>query len=418
MILHTRIKSMTIASVLAAVVSTSVALPPAMTDMGFADAVRQNEETQGQFLIVKFTADWCGPCVRMDQTVWSDTNIINYLKQSNVVVIPVDIDEHPDLATEYHIKAVPTMVAFKGGEQVDQIVGGKRSNEVESWIGSLLDGRTESDRINEQMRDKSLMTMNERVSHARDLVRSNMYDQATQEYLWLWDHMLEHERSMYGVRLSFMVGDMQRLAAAYPPAEEAFTALRDRLTEKLENGQRDRENLIDWLTLNIRLLEDDEAVAQWVDRIKDRESGLDTLKSMGTIVQGWLLEQERWETAGLVLAEADKVIERSRSQRRSMDEHAFSMMDESVSARLKSRADLEEIQKNAQIHAAYLAAKRTADAWSIYEALLEDYDHEAVQVAICQAAARAQVIEGRHREIANALDQWSHKTTRSLILNP
>jgi hypothetical protein len=131
------------------------------------------------------------------------------------------------------------------------------------------------------------MSMRQRLDLAKELVDAGKLDEATEEYTWLWEHMLEHETSLYGVRISFMINDMKNLAQRHKPALETFTGLRDALTEEMKNGDRSRENQIDWLVLNIRLLKDDQTVAEWVDHIQDRDDGIDTMREMGSLMQDW-----------------------------------------------------------------------------------------------------------------------------------
>ncbi len=87
------------------------------------------------------------------------------------------------------------------------------------------------------------------------------FETATGHYLWLWEHMLEHQPAMYGVRLSFMAGEIEELVAAHEPARRAFTLKRDALGERLEDDPtpRDQEILVDWVALN-QILRDDETL--------------------------------------------------------------------------------------------------------------------------------------------------------------
>ncbi len=397
--------------------SALCAPPPAMTDLPYAQAIKQNAEQDDKLLIVKFTADWCVPCKRMDRTVWSDAKVIEYLQEHGITVIAVDIDAQPDIATEHKVTSIPTMVAFRDGDRADQIVGAVNSPELLAWVGHVLDGRTHAEILQRQINDRSDMSMRQRLDLAKELVDAGKLDEAIEEYTWLWEHMLEHETSLYGVRISFMINDMKNLAQRHKPALETFTGLRDALTEEMKNGDRSRENQIDWLVLNIRLLKDDQTVAEWVDHIQDRDDGIDTMREMGSLMQDWLLDHKRWAMAGQVLRSAETINSRAR-QFRSMlaDEQRYDGMDKNIAARLKARSDQREIEKFARIHAAYLAADRQDDAWLIYDAMLEDFDPDSVRVAMCRAAADADVVTPRHKEIAGSLDEWTHRATRRAVL--
>lgn len=70
-------------------------------------------------VLVDFWAEWCGPCKMVapiiDQIATELTGKIKVAK--------VNVDEAPDLAGQYNIMSIPTMLIFKNGQPVDQIVG-------------------------------------------------------------------------------------------------------------------------------------------------------------------------------------------------------------------------------------------------------------------------------------------------------
>ena len=88
-----------------------------------------------------------------------------------------------------------------------------------------------------------------RMEFAGSLVSDKKFDQATQEFLWLWEHMLEHDEAFYAVRLSFLAGDMARLSEQYEPAKVAFTKLRDAARKEMDAGSEIRDVILDWFTL-------------------------------------------------------------------------------------------------------------------------------------------------------------------------
>jgi thioredoxin-like negative regulator of GroEL len=83
--------------------------------------------------LLYFTATWCGPCQRMKATTWSDTTVEAALQK--YVPVKIDIDEHPDLARQYRIEAIPTMVLVgTDGMLVRSTTGGMSSQEFLSWL--------------------------------------------------------------------------------------------------------------------------------------------------------------------------------------------------------------------------------------------------------------------------------------------
>lgn len=92
--------------------------PTRVKEIGESDFQSVVLDSEG-VVLVDFWATWCGPCQRQGPVI--DELSTEMGKQ--FVFAKVDIDQHPNLAYEYGIEALPTLMVFKGGKAVEQLVG-------------------------------------------------------------------------------------------------------------------------------------------------------------------------------------------------------------------------------------------------------------------------------------------------------
>lgn len=85
-------------------------------------------------LVVDFWATWCGPC-RMIAPLISE---LAEEYEGKVVVGKCDVEEQEDIAVEYGIRNIPTILFFKGGKQVDKLVGAQSKAKLEEKFKALL----------------------------------------------------------------------------------------------------------------------------------------------------------------------------------------------------------------------------------------------------------------------------------------
>ena len=87
----------------------------AVTDSTFEQEVLQSEVP----VLVDIRAPWCGPCRMVAPVV--DEIATQYTGQ--VKVVKINTDENPQVASQYGIRSIPTLMIFKGGQRVYLVVG-------------------------------------------------------------------------------------------------------------------------------------------------------------------------------------------------------------------------------------------------------------------------------------------------------
>ncbi|KNE67505.1 thioredoxin [Allomyces macrogynus ATCC 38327] len=86
--------------------------------------------TSGKPVLVDFFATWCGPCRMLAPTL----DKIAKDKADALAVVKVDCDELQELAAKHSVSALPTVVLFKDGKEVDRFMGVRDLKFVENFV--------------------------------------------------------------------------------------------------------------------------------------------------------------------------------------------------------------------------------------------------------------------------------------------
>ena len=104
---------------------------PQVTDNNFQAEVLES----GDPVLVDFWAPWCGPC-RVVHPILEEMSG----ERDDVKIVSLNIDENQEIASQYQVMSIPTMIVFKGGQPTKTIVGAMPKKKLEAEIEPALTG--------------------------------------------------------------------------------------------------------------------------------------------------------------------------------------------------------------------------------------------------------------------------------------
>jgi thioredoxin 1 len=85
-------------------------------------------------VVVDFWAEWCGPCKMIAPALEDIATELG----AKVKIAKLNIDENPELAAQFGVRSIPTLMIFKGGEVADMKVGAAPKTALSHWINGSL----------------------------------------------------------------------------------------------------------------------------------------------------------------------------------------------------------------------------------------------------------------------------------------
>lgn len=353
------------------------------------DKAQAAARASGRLFLVDATATWCAPCRMMDRDTWTDERVVSWIGR-HAVAVKLDVDQDPERAKALQIEAMPTIVIFRDGAEFDRVEGYLSADELVDWLEGVLQGRRTVDIL------RKAGDVHSRYRLARTLLQRGELDEATKEFVWLWDHMLD-EPSMYGVRLSYMVNEMRSLAQRHEPARKAFTKLRDRLNVAVDSGRPSRDELVDWVRLN-DVIGDQQETLTWYDRIKGRPSAAEQFSHVDRDLFELLIQSERWADAGAFHADPASVITEEIARAAEHASYEKERLDEQEQRQVAAYRRQSLRQDASVLYAACLAAGRDEAAAEVAMLLLSQQDDGPARAALVEAALWAGQPRPGHRQ--------------------
>ena len=90
--------------------------------------------SQEQLTLVDFYADWCGPCKMMSPILQEVKTVV----KDDVKIIKINVDQHQDLAAEFMVRGVPTLMLFKEGKMLWRQSGVLGTNDLVNLLRQHL----------------------------------------------------------------------------------------------------------------------------------------------------------------------------------------------------------------------------------------------------------------------------------------
>lgn len=341
-------------------------------------------------ILIDFYTTWCGPCKMLDKTTWKDAKV-QALLNDKTIALKIDAEKETELAKRYRVSAYPTiMIINADGSEVDRLVGYLDPTAFLSAATDALAGKNSLMRAKEKMatakNDPGL-----RMEYAEALANKGQYQEALDEYLWCFDHGLEHDQSFAGVRASFLLSSIKSLGNAYPPALDALKERRDRAEQAIfSNAAVTRANMLDLSSLN-RVLGDNARTVTAFDKLTGGEAER-LKKDMVDIILDQLLAAKRYQDiinySSDVKAKVDRLVRNHESLK------GNDSVNEEMMASLKSFT----VRKASSYYEALLGVGKAEEAGTLLEQLLNFDASAQTYVLLIKRASVAGA-----RETASAL---------------
>ncbi|MEL6796863.1 MAG: thioredoxin family protein [Planctomycetota bacterium] len=306
------------ASVRSAVAPAVSAGEPEVFSAGGLDADRRASIDAGKVHVVYATASWCPPCRKMKTTTWVDDGVVEWL-DANAVVTPLDVDAFQSDAARLRVRAMPTIMVFKGSTEISRTVGYQSPAAFRGWLESSTGLGIPAEGTGETVR-VTRATVQDKLVQAQDAVKAGRLDEAAETYAWLWDNMRQ-DRLADELRRGSLADEITELLEKNESARTLFVQRRDAIGSVLPPSNADEGTLLDWLTLN-EVLDEERLSGGWVGSAIGDRGSLSFMRKHQRVIRPMLTKGNMWQDAATVVnnpfaAARLEIMELKKAQRRS-----------------------------------------------------------------------------------------------------
>ncbi len=367
------------------------------------DQALARAEKEKKLVFVDFFTTWCGPCKMLDKTTWRDPKVIQWLSK-HTVPLKIDAEKEVELAKRYRVEAYPTMAFIKpDGTLLDTIVGFCPPEKFLSVATAYLSGKDSLTLARENLKGHE-EDPQRRMRYARVLAEKGQFEKALEEYLWCYDNGLK-DPAFYGVRNSFLLGDIARLGEQHPPARAALLQRRDEREKKVISGTDGKRDLDDVIAIN-EAIRDEEGTLRLFNGLSggDEKARTKRLRMVDNVLELLVKARRYSEILELVPDPVAKMDTAARDHEQFMEglrqEKADPKFIEEVSGSVKKLA----IRPSCGSFEALAGAKRNPEALKLGDRILAFNNSPDTFQTLIEAAIRA-----GNREVALAIAERGKK---------
>lgn len=330
----------------------------------------------GKVVFVEFGAKWCGPCKRLAKTTLADDRVRAWLDE-RAVQLHVDIDDDPELATEFGVRSVPTMLFLRPDRtELGRIVGFREVEpllaEAEQRLRGVPASEESAARVEADPKD-----MMARLDSFRDLRAEGRHWEALEAAEAYWQMSREH-MAQAGVRTSFFLNDMADVARDSETAQKMLERWLQEAQARLQSKEGKPTAMMEVVAL-ARQLDRPELVFEVAEQLE----GSFSLRMLTTSCGDLFVEHQRY---AMLVDSGVCELPLVRQRLSMLAFGAKAMASDPTMRRTRRKANIDAV---AVPFEALAGVGRDEDALAIAALVLGEEDDAEVRARLAAAADRA-----------------------------
>jgi|GEM_PF-1152284 len=240
-------------------------------------------KSEGRLVIARFTADWCGPCKRMEQTTWRDPEVLSWMN-AHAIGVRVGFDAET-MMKPLNIHGIPLIIAFQDGREIDRLKSLRRPDEVLAWLRGLSEGRRALDMFKGILRSVETKAPEAQVKARYDLAREYKRlgdtQSAANEFVWMWKNReVVSQADANGDYALQIIPSLAELAAESESVRAQVLEVRAELDSVVATGTASELDIRRWLELS-GAGQDHRGIVEWLERcLAESKGDLSSRKSL------------------------------------------------------------------------------------------------------------------------------------------